>query len=95
MPIGTQPTAKIYKRCCIVCGREFETERHNVQCCSEECTYKHRQKIRREWRKKRAVNHPRSTLVHTIKELNEYNREHGTHLTYGKYKAMKFMEARG
>jgi len=44
--------------------------------------------MRREWRKKRAVNHPRSTLDHTIKELNEYNREHGTHLTYGKYKAI-------
>ena len=95
MPTGTPATVKVYKKCCIVCSREFETERHNLRCCSEECTYKHRQKMREEWKNKKAAERPRSTLEQTVRELNEYNRAHGTHLTYGKYKMMKFMEARG
>lgn len=95
MPIGIPATVKVYKKSCIICGREFETERHNVRCCSEECRSKNlkdKQKAYKDTHRKLAV---RSTLEQTVRELNEYNLVHGTHLTYGKYKAMKFMEARG
>ena len=93
MPTGAQATMMVYKKNCIICGKEFEAERKNVKCCSGECKRKRSTEIKNAWK---AIHQTRkSTLDQTIRELNEYNRVHGTHLTYGKYKAMKFMEARG
>ena len=34
----------------------------------------------------------KKTIDDIMKEVDEYNREHGTHLTYGKYKAMRYIE---
>ena len=78
---------------CVICGRSFLTLCNNAKYCPE-CREKWRDEIRRqtdkqsyEKRKARIVNlHPeRKTLRQMVREVEEYNRAHGTCLTYGQY----------
>lgn len=73
---------------CVVCGKEFISAKPNSRICSEECKEIRRAQVRR-GEEIPVIKH---TLDDTLKEIDEYNRTHGTHLTYGKYKHMRFLE---
>ena len=76
------------RKICKNCGKEFISPIATTRFCSKECSRKHDAKV------KKLKNTPKKqTLDDVLAELNEYNRTHGTHLTYGKYQAMKFNEA--
>lgn len=73
---------------CIVCGKEFTATNPKSKVCSAECKAKRKNESR-------AVKKPKEekkTLDEVLKDVDEYNRTHGTHLTYGKYQNMKFIE---
>ena len=74
---------------CIVCGKEFYSPNPKAKICSEECKEARKNAIR----KTKKTVAPKKTLDEVLADLNEYNRTHGTHLTYGKYKEMLFKEA--
>ena len=74
---------------CVVCGKEFYSTNPKSKVCCEECRIIRKNEVKKN---KKAVA-PKKTLDEVLADLNEYNRTHGTHLTYGKYKEMLFMEA--
>ena len=76
------------RKICAECGKEFFSHNPNVKYCSKECrnANKNKPKQPKEAQKKK-------TLDEVIADMNEYNRTHGTHLTYGKYQDMLFREA--
>lgn len=76
------------RRICAECGKEFYSPNGNVKYCSKECRDINKQKNRQPRKTKK-----KKTLDEVLADLNEYNRTHGTHLTYGKYKDMLFREA--
>lgn len=69
-----------YNRICEYCGTEFITDaKHKKQrFCSEPCRYHHRRQM------------VKPKKVDNILTINEMARE--KHMTYGKYKAMQYME---
>ena len=76
------------RKTCVECGKEFFAQNGNTRFCSPECKEKHENK--RKHTKK--VPKKKKTLDEVLAELEEYNRTHGTHLTYGKYQNMKYIE---
>lgn len=76
------------RKFCAECGKEFYSTNGNVKFCSKECKAKHRTKAGHQ-----PKTPERKTLDEVIADMNEYNRTHGTHLTYGKYQDMIFREA--
>lgn len=68
---------------CLICGRDFTTGAHNIKYCpncrgkGENCT-----------RTARRRKHKIKSIPEIMRELEEYNRVHGTYLTYGKYVAL-------
>ena len=86
------PRKKI-KLTCVICGRSFLTLCNNAKYCPD-CRENWQDEIKRdisrrhyEKKKVRIVNlHPeRKTLRQIVREVEEYNRAHGTCLTYGQY----------
>ncbi len=73
---------------CIVCGKEFISPNPKAKICSAECKEARKNEIKKVKRHK----DKKKTLDEVLKEIDEYNRAHGTHLTYGKYKEMKYCE---
>lgn len=71
-------------RNCLVCGNEFETRTEDQLYCSKEC----KQMADEERRRLRNIQRRRSPsrLDAFMKQVDEYNRKHGTHLSYGKYR---------
>ena len=74
---------------CIVCGKEFISTNPKATICSDEC----REIRKNETKAARKPKVKKKTLDEVLADLDEYNRTHGTHLTYGKYKEMLFVEA--
>ena len=73
---------------CAICGKPFYSTQVNATVCSEKC-----RSIKRGMLKKsKARPAKKKTIDDIMKEVDEYNLAHGTHLTYGKYKAMKYIE---
>ncbi len=79
------------RRICTECGKEFFSTSSRTKVCSKAC------RLKRQWKLCKTNNskhdNKKQTLDEVLAELNEYNRTHGTHLTYGKYQAMLFTEA--
>lgn len=82
--------ANISRKTCELCGKEFFATTPQAKYCSEEC----RRVRRNSWRERKPKPPTRKSLDALLKEIDEYNATHGTHLTYGKYQAMKFREER-
>ena len=78
------------RRICIECGKEFYSISPKAKMCSKECKRARQFKLKQS----RVTQKPKKTLDELLAEINEYNRTHGTHLTYGKYQEMKFRERR-
>jgi predicted amidophosphoribosyltransferase len=76
------------RKICAECGKEFITPVATTKFCCRNCAIQYNKKSAQ--RKKQPK---KQTLDEIIAELNEYNHTHGTHLTYGKYQAMRFKEA--
>ena len=76
------------RKICPVCGKEFYSHFATAKYCSKECrdVVKKKASAKKEIPKKK-------TLDEVLADLAEYNRIHGTHLTYGKYQDMLFKEA--
>ena len=78
-------------RNCEICGKNFKASGNNHKTCSD-C----KRIAYRRWNKKRKqkqvaenlYNKP-DHLAEKVKEINKYNKEHGTKYSYGMYKAME------
>lgn len=74
-----------------MCNKEFTTTRRGkiLYCSRKCCNDSVKQRMRNEYREekaKRDIKKMRKTTLDTIlRELAEYNEEHGTNLSYGKY----------
>lgn len=75
------------RKICAECGKEFFSHSTKVRFCSNKCATLNYKKTRKSKKQPK-----KQTLDDVIAELNEYNRTHGTNLTYGKYKDMLFRE---
>ena len=78
------------------CQKEFEGD-HRRRYCSDECkakrqkenttrylaAKKEKQKFRKRLERKAARNKDKLTLSEAVQVLNEYNKKHGTNLSYG------------
>ena len=78
-------------RNCEICGAKFKVRGNNHKICSK-CN---KEAYRRwnEQRKQKMIaedlyNKP-DHLAEKVKEINKYNKEHGTKYSYGMYKAME------
>lgn len=68
---------------CTICGHEFETAACNAKYCPD-C----RKKAKSKSKPKPIPERTNQSLADVMRELNEYNRKHGTLLTYGKWVSM-------
>ena len=75
------------RKICAECGKEYFSTNGNSRFCSEDCKETYKKKHRKYVKKPK-----RKTLDEVLAELDEYNRTHGMHLTYGKYQNMKYIE---
>lgn len=75
---------------CLICGAiYYGGNLHKTGYCSDECRDEGRRRsyaLRGLLGGKRK---PSRRLDNTLKEINAYNKEHGTHLSYGQYQALK------
>lgn len=76
------------RKICAECGKEFFSPSKTIKFCSKTCAIRYNKKVA-----KRKKQPKKQTLDELLIEINEYNKTHGTHLTYGKYQAMRFQEA--
>lgn len=68
---------QFFSKNCKICGRVFKTSNRRTTCCSDYCSQQYREI--RKLRKK-----PTNLSV-IIAEIETYNKEHGTKLSYGEY----------
>ena len=79
-------TKQTYKISCERCGCEIVTTHHLQRYCTRcraDVRRETQRKACRRYKNKRVVNH--KSVNEIIKELNAYNKEHNTSLTYGQY----------
>lgn len=69
---------------CIQCGNEF-THWNNCKSYCPECS---EARLKKNKGKKTKAKTSKQTLTEVLKELAEYNKEHGTSLSYGQYVSM-------
>ena len=87
--------SKKYRHICEDCGAEFFSASHNAMRCVP-CRETARKSISKEWREKAKskkpiisrVLPPRKSIRTVLRELERYNKEHGTSLSYGRYIAL-------
>ena len=70
-----------YKHVCSVCGVRFTSTSRHSEYCSAECSEYGREQKRRAYRKSRSL----EPLLSICREIDAYNKEHGTRLSYGQY----------
>lgn len=77
--------AKVYVKICDNCKRKFVARSANAVYC-EDCRKKAKQiRIAKAKAKKPYYTRSKKSLYEIIREMEAYNREHNTHLTYGQY----------
>ncbi len=85
---------KIVKIHCIDCGSVFTAKtRKALRCekCKKEEIYRKQKEYHLKERLKREAAKrpkPKASLNDILKELKQYNEDHGTHLSYGQYTVM-------
>lgn len=67
----------IFIQVCKTCHKKFKTTSRHARFCSDECRIYNSAKIRHQ----QAYNE----LCDILKEIDIYNKEHGTKLSYGQY----------
>lgn len=73
---------------CKMCGTLFTA--NSTGCyCSEECKIKAKIKRNKLYNETKSKMFQNLTLEKTLQELTEYNKKHGTCITYGQYQVMK------
>jgi len=82
---------------CKYCGKEFiQPNHHWGQCyCSDACrneakkihNQRYKNRIKRERKMMEAMRH--TDLSNTVREIEKYNQENGTSLTYGQYISLR------
>ena len=82
---------------CKVCGQVFLTKSNNALYCVD-CRYKTNKERSQKWRdgtktdykkEKFKKNYHSKTLDETLADIREYNKKHGTRLSYGQYKVLQ------
>ena len=75
---------------CLICGNNFEALSYAAKYCPA-CKARYDEELKLERarksyhrRKARVTNAPK-TIYQIIREMEEYNRQHGVSLTYGQY----------
>lgn len=76
--------SKLYDKVCKCCGRKFKSKAINKQYCPD-CGDTYEDKLKRMAKKK-----PQGDKLEILqREIDAYNKKHGTALSYGQY-VMKF-----
>ena len=82
----------MFKKNCLHCGKEFRpligTQMYCCRSCYELAKKKRAEIYNRKKRDERAARN-KHTLDDTLKELDKYNEENGTRLSYGQYVIMR------
>lgn len=71
---------------CLYCGTEFVPGMHNAKFCSRYCCNTYNKQRRKELKQEKIKK--KNDLDIFLKKLDEYNKKHGTHLSYGEFKAL-------
>lgn len=81
-----------YKLVCKQCGKEFYHKTYHKVYCDECSALRHKERNKKFMRRKRgskaAIYMENKSLSQVIKELETYNKEHGTCISYGQFVAM-------
>ena len=72
----------LYHLTCRRCGKEFDTHKPDQIYCGRECA-----NLRRKKRTRKTIPDPLKTFDEILAEIEQYNQEHGTRLTYGQWVA--------
>lgn len=75
---------EIEEHYCLSCGSKL---RNTTDFCSPSCRKKGRDILRREEQRRDFLKN--SPIMKSVKEVEEYNKEHGTKYSYGSYFALK------
>lgn len=78
---------------CSICGTRFETAGTTAKYCPKCRIWKrHEANVKNsEARRKRATRRTEKVSINDVlRELDEYNRHHGTCYTYGQYMALRY-----
>lgn len=82
----------MFKKNCLHCGKEFRpligTQMYCCRSCYELAKKKRAEIYNRKKREERAARKNR-TLDEILKEIEEYNKKHGTFISYGQYMSMR------
>ena len=76
--------SEIKEHFCLTCGSKL---RDKIDFCSPACRKKGIELIKREERRRFFLEN--SPIMKSVKEVEEYNKAHGTNYSYGKYFALK------
>lgn len=76
------------RKTCPFCGYSFMQDHPNQKFCSDRCEDAYGRNRYRTSRLDCKQTRPNSKLFEILQELNQYNKEHGTNLNYGKFVAM-------
>lgn len=71
----------IYRHICKVCGARFTSNSRHSEYCSSECSAYDRSAKRHTYRRNESI----EAILRICREIEAYNKEHGTHLSYGQY----------
>ena len=82
--------AKEYEKECALCGETFIARSHSAKYCPECRDYAKIKRDRKYYAEKKNSYYKRSgkSIREIMRELQQYNREHKTNLTYGQYVQM-------
>lgn len=77
---------------CELCFREIYSKNPKTKYCTV-CRNTRQSEIRRiRIEKRNSILNKENPLYEDMVELERYNKEHGTNLSYGKYKALLYLE---
>lgn len=81
------------EKTCEECGKTFTPEYANTKYCSPECKHAAAKRKNDVWKGYYKPRKRKSDdgLTTALREIKEYNEQHGTHLSYGQYQAMRYM----
>lgn len=71
----------VYTHYCKVCFTRFTSTSRHSEFCSVECSNFERENRNRRYRRNRTL----EPILKICREVEAYNKAHGTHLSYGQY----------
>ena len=78
---------------CLICGKEYTANAYNTKWCKD-CVAIGRRKRDAECRKRRrnatkTHDKPKTTIYDVLRQMETYNKEHNTNLSYGQFIQIK------